>query len=847
MSNILNRLTNNYLKLNKKRTIVTIIGIILSGAMISAVATLAVSFQGFLIRSRRIEQGDWEAKFIKVKYEDSKYIKENENFKDYVLEKEIGTAPNKYSNEPEIKIMGYPQNSINRVGMSLQKGEMPKNDKEIALSESFFDGLENEPQIGDMVTFKMNGENKNYKVTGIIKRPVFESSKSNYTAGITEIDESQIQPDDLVTIGINVKKTKTIYNDVEELAKKLDLYKEVVKEDGTTIKELNIDYNNILLAYMGVNNGTGFDAMLISVCGILITIIVIGSVLVIYNSFAISVSERKKQFGMLSSIGATKRQIRKSVIHEATILGAIGIPIGILAGIGGIAVTLQVVNHLLVGIMASGVINLDYTIKLVISWPSIVLSILLIAATIYISAIVPARRASKITPIEAIRQTGDVKVKAKKVKTPKWIRKLFGIEGELALKNLKRSKKRYRTTVLSLIISIVLFIAVNGFMGYMFKGFNVMYQSVPYDYIVGVKSTDLEHAKEFTQSLLQTEGVTRSNVFAGYNGKIYLPEEQIDNRLLEAIKGNKLSYTVNKNPEGKYDINVSIVTMEDKEMNNYIEQLGIKELKDNQVILINYANMLYPDKIESNITKFKNNESIKVTYHTEEGEKEKEYNIAKVTDKMPYALENTTPELYLIVNKNEISNLRKILPAEKLTMSVAIESENTEALSEKQDSLMKNYHDMTVYGQSIKEAMEANRNLTLIISIFLYGFIVLISLIGIANIFNTISTNISLRRREFANLKSIGMTDKQFKHMLDLECVFYGTKALLYGIPIGILLCFLLNFAFGNMISFNFELPWESILIAIVAVYLIVFITMLYASKKVKKENIIDVLRDDNI
>ena len=214
---------------------------------------------------------------------------------------------------------------------------------------------------------------------------------------------------------------------------------------------------------------------------------------------------------------------------------------------------------------------------------------------------------------------------------------------------------------------------------------------------------------------------------------------------------------------------------------------------------------------------------------------------------MPYALENTTPELYLIVNKNEISNLRKILPAEKLTMSVAIESENTEALSEKQDSLMKNYHDMTVYGQSIKEAMEANRNLTLIISIFLYGFIVLISLIGIANIFNTISTNISLRRREFANLKSIGMTDKQFKHMLDLECVFYGTKALLYGIPIGILLCFLLNFAFGNMISFNFELPWESILIVIVAVYLIVFITMLYASKKVKKENIIDVLRDDNI
>lgn len=143
--------------------------------------------------------------------------------------------------------------------------------------------------------------------------------------------------------------------------------------------------------------------------------------------------------------------------------------------------------------------------------------------------------------------------------------------------------------------------------------------------------------------------------------------------------------------------------------------------------------------------------------------------------------------------------------------------------------------------------MEQQRNLKLVIQIFLYGFIALISAIGIANIFNTISTNINLRRREFAMLKSIDMTDKSFKKMLNLECIFYGTKALFYGIPIGILICYFINQGFGNLVEFTFGLPWLSIIISIVAVYLVVFSTMIYSSRKVKKENIIDVLRNENV
>ena len=148
---------------------------------------------------------------------------------------------------------------------------------------------------------------------------------------------------------------------------------------------------------------------------------------------------------------------------------------------------------------------------------------------------------------------------------------------------------------------------------------------------------------------------------------------------------------------------------------------------------------------------------------------------------------------------------------------------------------------------NVKEEMQLVNNLKLVIQIFLYGFIALMSAIGISNVFNTISTNINLRRREFANLKSIGMTDKQFRKMLDLECIFYGTKALLFGIPIGVLICYLLNLGFGNMFEFIFRIPWLSIVICIIAIYTIVFVTMIYSTKKVRKENIIDVIRNDNV
>ena len=143
--------------------------------------------------------------------------------------------------------------------------------------------------------------------------------------------------------------------------------------------------------------------------------------------------------------------------------------------------------------------------------------------------------------------------------------------------------------------------------------------------------------------------------------------------------------------------------------------------------------------------------------------------------------------------------------------------------------------------------VETNRNVVTIIRVFAYGFIVLISLIAAANVFNTISTNISLRRREFAMLKSVGMTQKGFSRMMNYECLLYGSKALLLGLPVSCGITYLIYRAVTTAYETSFHLPWAAIGIAVLSVFLVVFATMMYAMSKVKKDNPIDALKNENL
>ena len=143
--------------------------------------------------------------------------------------------------------------------------------------------------------------------------------------------------------------------------------------------------------------------------------------------------------------------------------------------------------------------------------------------------------------------------------------------------------------------------------------------------------------------------------------------------------------------------------------------------------------------------------------------------------------------------------------------------------------------------------MQLEKNIVLVVKILMYGFIGLIVLIGITSVFNTITTSMALRRREFAVLRSIGLTNKGFNRILYFETLFIGLKAIIYGIAVSLIIIYLIHNSLSQVSSRSIYIPFTSFIIAIIAVFLIVFLTMIYSSRKIKKDNILEQIRQENI
>lgn len=356
---ILMSLTLRNLKLNKKRTIVTIIGIILSGAMICGVAALITSFQDLFVESAKVLDGNFHATFYDVPFEDKGVILNNASTESGMLSRDQGIAKPEGNNDPEkpyILLKSYDDKAFENMPVQLKSGRFPMREGEILISEQLAAGKSMDWEVGQEITLPIgnrvdNGEvldykhelsdtesfqeleRKTFRITGIMERPRFASSGNPTYIAISYLDESLLGTDDTVNISVLLEKPSDIYQTIPQMA-----------------EEVGIDeysYNNELLKWMGISSNENYNRMFTSLGLIIIVLIVIGSVTVIYNAFAISVSERKKQFGMLSSVGATANQIRKTVYLEGLILGLIGIPLGILSGIFGIGVTIKVISPMI--------------------------------------------------------------------------------------------------------------------------------------------------------------------------------------------------------------------------------------------------------------------------------------------------------------------------------------------------------------------------------------------------------------------------------------------------------------------------------------------------------------------
>ncbi len=847
---ILNRLTIKNLRLNKKRTIVTIIGIILSTALMVGIGLLFSSFQDLMIRDTIGYNGKYEANYSDVDLDKLNNIKDKDFT--YFYEKPIGFSKIESSNEykPYMYITSVNKEYFDE--LKLIEGSFPKNENEVVISNHVITNGGLNYKVGDIVTLKygtrnIEGEetlaNSEYvpgeeiditgevtlKIVGIVERSNFESySASGYTAFTLDVNSDKGN----VNLYVMFDKNKKIIKQSEELAKELSY-------------DYDINYNSTLLALYGESTYGNVMTTMVSMMMIMLALVSIGCIIVIYNSFAISVMERKKEFGLLSSIGATKKQLAHTVFFEAVVVGVIGIIFGILGAYIGIGCVVLVINNLISDM-------LDYKLYLVTNPLFIIIPVIFMIVVIGVSAFIPSRRASKVSPIEAIRQNDDIKINKKKIKTSKFVNKLFGIEGEIALKNIKRNKKKYRVTIVSLFISIVLFISFSSYMNYTLNTASSVMGEVPYDYQISYFSTTagnngeaLDKINEIVKSSDVKEylsyGVSNLSIIGNYT----YSDEYLD--FYKSAYGDDGIKALN-NLKYQY---ISIYILDDNSYNKYKKLIGLN--KDSVILLNKFKGVSYGNnkRVNYNIPVINNgNINIKICNFDDE----------KNTDTTKYCNKNidnifvTNKSFDLIEEFSYMSDF-KIVVNKKLYDSISDSSTHYtqfNIISDNTNNIDKLTKDLDKYSNvnytNIKEAMKQTNNLILVVKILMYGFISLVTLIGVTSVFNTISTSMALRKREFAVLRSIGLTNRGFNKILFFESLFFGMKSLIFAIPVSIGVTVLIHYALADMVSIStIIIPWKYIIISIVSVFVIVLLTMMYSTSKIKKHNIIEQIREENI
>lgn len=899
--NIFHKVTLQSLKKNKTRTIVTIIGIILSATMICAVTTFAGSFMNYAKETIIYSQGNWHGYQRNTDFQTYKDIRNTGKVEEAVYLQQLGYAYAEGSEnefKPYIYVLGAGKNVEEVLPIHITSGKYPTSSTEIMLPEHLYTNGGIKYNLGDTITlelgqrmldgWQLTQENSCYITEEGIEVPSGETLEVKETRTYTVVGfyerlswriEDYTSPG-YTAITLSDKETDTPY--------KYDVYfrMENPKEIYDFMDEMNLegDYNGDLLMYSGSFAVNSFSTMLYSLAAIVIALIMFGSVALIYNTFSISVSERTKQFGLLSSIGATKKQLKRMVLFEALTVSVVGIPLGILAGVGGIGVTL-----LLIGDKFRSM-GFPIDMKLSVSPAAIIIAVIVALITVLISAWIPTKRATRVSAVEAIRQNMDVK-NTKIVKTSKLTYKLFGLPGMLANKHYKRNKKKYRTTVLSLFMSVVLFVSASAFTDYLMETVSVGFGSVGYDLEMNVPGDEFDKItpEELLNRVKTGKSVTDVAYSVGYNmyssiKTEYLTDEGIefldrnqgqgddksirnaytyvtfvdDATFKELLKENGLNEEKYMNPESPLAIVLDGITRFDMYTQKY-GKTNFFNTNEPQIVMQReksipgyYCSGEVPDE----------NGNIKVLYL-----KSKDSDV-EGPEELYFSLEEgyiyTTIQVGTILYEKpyfvrDIQGMQVIYPissAERVFDDFnAVDSSHYYMLSS--DSHAESYTAvqsiLSDNGfnannlQDIAEMEESDRNIVSIIRVFSYGFIVLISLIAAANVFNTISTNISLRRREFAMLKSVGMTQKGFNKMMNFECLLYGSKALLLGLPVSCGVTYLIYLAIMSGYEASFRLPWTAIGIAVLSVFLVVFITMMYSMSKIKKDNPIDALKNENL
>lgn len=834
--NIVNTLTLRHIKTHKKRSILTVVAIIVSVAMVTAVFTSAISFVKFFQNSTIEVDGNWHAKFTDDDYDLHKaFYATDENIEQFGARASIGKTDfgieNNFSTS-EANIFCAEKNWFSLRNVAVSQGRFPENSHELMLTTRAIDEFDLKVNIGDKITVPVsvydeeneseNTVNREYTVVGISDS--FVSATDLYAVFSGLDSEALGESEETIVIARYDKLDNSIWDKMTQTQKSVGLQ--------------NYGYNYDLFAFSGIMKNNGLLVSLGLFAGILLLIIAVVSVFMIYDSFAVSYQERAKYLGMLASVGATKKQKRKSIYFEGFVLGLISIPLGIISGVGGIAVTFKCIEKAFISTMNYASTG---SLKVYVNWLVIAGTVLASALTIFISMYIPARKASKTTAIEAIRQTGQVRVKKpKKLRTSFLTEKIFGYEGVLAVKNFKRNGRRSRNIVFSLSLSVIVFLTV--------MNFNAM--------LSDILKTSLVLTPDI---MMATEYKNKDTVIDAAKAN-----EKVDRLFSGTMTYAGIDRAYFNNLSENEESGAALVFLDNSSFDSYLKQLGEKTEKyhdkNNPTAIVLNSVLKYEGnkKVKEEPLKSLEGQSVllKLTQSVIESgdenykplEKDSEITVGiQTTTKWKeekFTLSNASIPL-IIMSEDHIDSTLGDLKG-YVDTEISIMCDDFETVSKELTKTIKEKDsEIGFYISQPRAGYNEMNNLFTIAKVFIYGFITLISLISVLNIINTISNSMNERRREFAMIRSVGMTPGSFKRMIYLEAARYGAKALIFSFPVGVLIHYAMYKSLSGSMDFGFSIHIVPYLAAAGAVFAIIAAALLYSIDKIRNDNIIETLKAD--
>ena len=856
--NIFARITARTMKENKTRTIVTIIGVILSTAMITAVVTLGGTFQNFFIEYTKEQDGSWHVAGLSLPVKEAEKAEKQEKVVNSTKVAEIGYARYEHLLSPMMPylyVQSFSENTRSMLPVALKEGKFPEKQNEVIIPDYLNANLEegNQILIGDTLPLEL-GE-REYKGERL-------SQINSYMGTETKAEESFVPKEKREFTVVGIYDYSSLVTSVgapgyevyagpgNETGSYTDLYVELkdIKKTYDFQKEVFGGYGSVthesLLRWYGVVDNDRFSTVYTGLLLILTAVIMTGSVLLIYNAFSISLRERSTQFGLLSSLGATKKQLRQSMRYEAFMVSLIGIPLGVLSGIAGIGITLHFIEEGL----SQWLYGESKEIPLVVNAGAVLLSVMIAFFTVFISVWIPSKRIKRLSPMEAIRASEDIKIRPGEVKTGGWVFKIFGLPGMMADKNYKRDRKKYRTTIVSLSISILLFTTAALFQIYLIEtGSFVM--DVPAADVECVLYQPDKDAEKADKILEKTEGI--EEIFS-YE-KLYLMM-QVPSEILGSVFEGREVMT---------DENYTVISAETVILPNEVfeemakkEGISLSAYKNTEVPRFLYTENEHTynsstQRYETQDYFLENGEKrAELGWITTSGEEEKEIFepqgeiiLGDAVEKLPEKMGIRNTDFALFMSESMYQDFSEYFLRTDPIKTYNIKCENPGVVSETLEKELKEQGIQSENVTDLHALYQQDRNTMMAVQILTYGFIILISLIAVANVFNTISTNFMLRRKEFAMLRSMGMSPKGFNRMLYYECLIYGSKSVLYGIILTVMVSYVICKVIGIGADAGFVIPWGDLITAIAGVFLVVFASMIYAMCRIRKNNIVEELK----